>query len=288
MPNQEPAQATPTPKAGRDLPMAIGVGLALLAALAVGLLWAPWLFVLISAVSLSLAVVEIHRALLRKGMHAQVKTIVAGTLVSVLGAYAMFRWNLGLPPTTFAVICVCGTVVACLVARLLLAREGFIRDIAASALIIAYIPLMGVFIPLMMAEPGGTRRIIAVMACVVASDTGAYAVGSLLGKHKMAPHISPSKTWEGLAGSIVTSALIGMAAALWCLGASWELGLVLGLCIAPAATLGDLVESLIKRDAGLKDMSNLLPGHGGFMDRLDSMLVAMPMGWLVLNLGMGG
>ena len=288
MPNQEPARATPTPKAGRDLPMAIGVGLVLLTALAVGLLWAPWFFVLISAVSLSLAVVEIHRALLRKGMHAQVKTIVAGTLVSVLGAYAMFRWNLGLPPTTFAVICVCGTVVACLVARLLLAREGFIRDIAASALIIAYIPLMGVFIPLMMAEPGGTRRIIAVVACVVASDTGAYAVGSLLGRHKMAPHISPSKTWEGFAGSIATSAVIGVAAALWCLGASWELGLVLGLCIAPAATLGDLVESLIKRDAGLKDMSNFLPGHGGFMDRLDSMLVAMPMGWLVLRLGMGG
>ena len=161
-------------------------------------------------------------------------------------------------------------------------------DIAASALIIAYIPLMGVFIPLMMAEPGGTRRIIAVVACVVASDTGAYAVGSLLGKHKMAPHISPSKTWEGFAGSIATSAVIGVAAALWCLGASWELGLVLGLCIAPAATLGDLVESLIKRDAGLKDMSNFLPGHGGFMDRLDSMLVAMPMGWLVLHLGMGG
>mgnify|MGYP000872640492 FL=1 len=288
MPNQEPARATPTPKAGRDLPMAIGVGLVLLAALAVGLLWAPWFFVLISAVSLSLAVVEIHRALLRKGMHAQVKTIVAGTLVSVLGAYAMFRWNLGLPPTTLAVICVCGTVVACLVARLLLAREGFIRDIAASALIIAYIPLMGVFIPLMMAEPGGTRRIIAVVACVVASDTGAYAIGSLLGRHKMAPHISPSKTWEGFAGSIATSAVIGVAAALWCLGASWELGLVLGLCIAPAATLGDLVESLIKRDAGLKDMSNFLPGHGGFMDRLDSMLVAMPMGWLVLRLGMGG
>ena len=288
MPNQEPARATPTPKAGRDLPMAIGVGLVLLAALAVGLLWAPWFFVLISAVSLSLAVVEIHRALLRKGMHAQVKTIVAGTLVSVLGAYAMFRWNLGLPPTTFAVICVCGTVVPCLVARLLLAREGFIRDIAASALIIAYIPLMGVFIPLMMAEPGGTRRIIAVVACVVASDTGAYAIGSLLGRHKMAPHISPSKTWEGFAGSIATSAVIGVAAALWCLGASWELGLVLGLCIAPAATLGDLVESLIKRDAGLKDMSNFLPGHGGFMDRLDSMLVAMPMGWLVLRLGMGG
>ena len=288
MPNQEPAQAAPTPKAGRDLPMAIGVGLVLLAALAVGLLWAPWFFVLVSAVSLSLAVVEIHGALLRKGMHAQVKTIVAGTLVSVLGAYAMFRWNVGLPPTTFAVICVCGTVVACLVARLLLARDGFIRDIAASALIIAYIPLMGVFIPLMMAEPGGTRRIITVVVCVVASDTGAYAVGSMLGRHKMAPHISPSKTWEGFAGSIITSAIIGAVAAGWCLNASWELGLILGLCVAPAATLGDLVESLIKRDAGLKDMSNFLPGHGGFMDRLDSMLVAMPVGWLVLKLGLGG
>jgi cytidylyltransferase family len=288
MPTQEPAQATLTPKAGRNLPVAIGVGLLLLGALAVGLLWAPWFFVLISAVSLSLAVVEIHQALLRKGMHAQVKTIVAGTLISVLGSYAMFRWNLGLPPTTFAVICVCGTVVACLVARLLLARDGFIHDIAASALIIAYIPLMGVFIPLMMAEPGGTRRIIAVVLCVVASDTGAYAIGSLLGRHKMAPHISPSKTWEGFAGSIVVSGIIGALAAIWCLDASWELGLILGLCIAPAATLGDLVESLIKRDAGIKDMSNFLPGHGGFMDRLDSMLVAVPVGWLVLHLSLGG
>ena len=171
---------------------------------------------------------------------------------------------------------------------MLLAREGFIRDIAASALIIAYIPLMGVFIPLMMAEPGGTRRIIAVVACVVASDTGAYAVGSLLGKHKMAPHISPSKTWEGFAGSMITAAIIGAVATVWCLGASWVLGLVLGLCVAPAATLGDLVESLIKRDVGLKDMSNFLPGHGGFMDRLDSMLVAIPVGWLVLRLSLGG
>ena len=123
MSSQESVQAIPAPKVGRDLPMAIGVGLGLLAALAVGLLWAPWFFVLISAASLSMAVVEVHQALLRKGMHAQVKTIVAGTLVSVLGAYAMFRWNLGLPPTTFAVICVCGTVIACLVARLLLARH---------------------------------------------------------------------------------------------------------------------------------------------------------------------
>ena len=289
MPNQVPGRAASVPKAGRNLPVAIGVGLALLAALAVGLLGAPWFFVLISAAALSLAVVEIHQALLRKDMHAQVRCIVAGTLISVLGAYAMFRWQLGLAPTTFAVICVGGTVLACLVARLLLqGPEGFIRDIAASALIIAYIPLMGIFIPLMMVESHGTRRIIVVVVCVVASDTGAYAVGSLLGRHKMAPRVSPSKTWEGFAGSIVTAAIIGAVAVVWCLGAPWWLGLILGLCIAPAATLGDLVESLIKRDVGIKDMSNFLPGHGGVMDRLDSMLAAVPVGWLVLHLSLGG
>ena len=87
---------------------------------------------------------------------------------------------------------------------------------------------------------------------------------------------------------MITAAIIGAVATVWCLGAPWGLGLVLGLCVAPAATLGDLVESLIKRDVGLKDMSNFLPGHGGFMDRLDSMLVAIPVGWLVLRLSLGG
>lgn len=119
-----------------------------------------------------------------------------------------------MPPTASAVIYVCGTVVACLATQLLLAREGFIHDVTTNALTIAYIPLMRILIPLIMAEPGGTWRIIMVVACVAASGTGAYVTGNLLGKHKMAPHVSPSKTWEGSAGSIIASTVIGVTAAL--------------------------------------------------------------------------
>lgn len=289
MPSQDPATTTPAPRTGRNLPVAIGVGVALMAAIAVGVLWVPWFFVALSAFALSLGVIEVHHALQRKGMHAQPRTIVAGTAISILGGYAMSEFHLGLAPTTFAMICVAGTVVACLVARLLFQEpEGFIRDIAASALIIAWIPLMGIFIPLLMTPDDGGLRIVSVVVCISASDTGAYAVGSLIGRHRMAPRISPSKTWEGFAGSVVVAGIMGTLCAVFLLGAPWWLGLVLGVAIAPAATLGDLVESLVKRDVGIKDMSNFLPGHGGLMDRLDSLLFAAPVGWLVLHLGLGG
>ena len=162
------------------------------------------------------------------------------------------------------------------------------KDAAASALIIAYIPLLGVFVPLMMAAPLGTMRVLVVIICVILADTGAYATGVLFGRHKMAPSISPAKTWEGFAGAVVFSMVGGAIAVPLLLGADWWVGLILGALLCPAATLGDLVESLIKRDAGIKDMSNFLPGHGGVMDRLDSMLVAVPVGWLVLHLALGG
>ena len=126
-----------------------------------------------------------------------------------------------------------------------------------------------------------------VIICVVASDTGAYAVGSLLGRHKLAPHISPGKTWEGLAGGVAVTTVVAVLSAVYLLDAPWWVGILLGILVSLAATVGDLVESLLKRDAGLKDMSNFLPGHGGVMDRLDSMLVAFPMGWLVLHLALG-
>lgn len=289
MPAKDFDITTPTPRTGRNLPVAIGVGVALMAALAVGLLWAPWFFILLSALALCLGVVEVHQALGRKGMRSQVRVVVVGTAVSVIGGYAMSVLDLGLDPTTFAVICVAGTVLACLVARLLGGEaQGFIKDVAASALIIAWIPLMGIFVPLLMAPPDGRLRIISMVLCVSASDTGAYAVGSLLGRHRMAPKISPSKTWEGFAGSVFFASIIGMLCAQFILGIPWWLGVLLGVLIVPAATLGDLVESLVKRDVGLKDMSNFLPGHGGVMDRLDSLLFAVPVGWLVLHLGLGG
>ncbi|MBB1515810.1 phosphatidate cytidylyltransferase [Tessaracoccus sp. MC1679] len=279
---------THTPKAGRDLPVAIGVGVALFVSFAVGLIWFPWLFIGLVAVGLSAAAVEVHRALLRKGMRAEILPIVAGTALSVVGGYLAAVTDMRVTPTSFVIICLGATTIVALAWRLFRGAEGFIRDVAASALVIAYIPLLGMFVPLLMAAPDGQLRILTVIACVVASDTGAYGVGSLIGRHKLAPHISPGKTWEGLAGGVAVTTAVAVLASVFLLGAPWWVGVPLGVLVSLAATVGDLVESLLKRDAGIKDMSNFLPGHGGVMDRLDSMLVAVPVGWLVLHLALGG
>ncbi|MBB1513069.1 phosphatidate cytidylyltransferase [Tessaracoccus sp. MC1627] len=279
---------TRTPKAGRDLPVAIGVGVALFVSFAVGLIWFPWLFIGLVAVGLSAAAVEVHRALLRKGMRAEILPIVAGTALSVIGGYLAAVTDMRVTPTSFVIICLGATTIVALASRLFRGAEGFIRDVAASALVIAYIPLLGMFVPLLMAAPDGQLRILTVIACVVASDTGAYAVGSLIGRHKLAPHISPGKTWEGLVGGVAVTTAVAVLASVFLLGAPWWVGVPLGVLVSLAATTGDLVESLLKRDAGIKDMSNFLPGHGGVMDRLDSMLVAVPVGWLVLHLALGG
>ena len=279
---------TTTPKAGRDLPAAIGVGVGIFLAVAVGLLWATWFFMAVVALGLCLASIEIHRALLRKGMKAEVVPIAIGTAASVLGGYFFSRWDIGIVPIAWVVICLAATLLASLVARLFRGAEGFIRDVSASAFIIAYIPMLGVFMPLLMTPDDGRLRMLAVICCVIASDTGAFAVGVLTGRHKMAPAISPSKTWEGFGGGVAVSAIVGALMGVFLLGTSWWAGLALGILCSLAGTVGDLVESLIKRDAGIKDMSNFLPGHGGVMDRLDSMLVAVPVGWLVLYLALGG
>lgn len=281
-----PAQK-PTSRAGRNLPVAIGVGLVLIVAVAFGLLVAPWFFILLVAAALCLGVKEVNDALLRKGMHPEVVPIVLGTAVSVIGGYIVAQYDVGMVPSTFIVICLGATMLASLALRLRKGAEGFLRDAAASALLIAYIPLLGVFVSLLMGATQGELRFITIVLCTVLADTGAYATGVLLGKHKMAPSISPSKTWEGFAGSLFFAGLAGVLLVVFLLGGPWWLGLVTGLACGVAGTLGDLVESLIKRDAGLKDMSNFLPGHGGVMDRLDSLLMAVPVGWFILHLGLG-
>lgn len=277
----------PTSRAGRNLPAAIGVGVGLFSVAALTLMFAPGGFVLFVAVLLCLAVKEVHDALLRKGMRAELIPIMIGTGLSVLGGYVVAYQDLGIEGITFIAVCLVATMLASLAARLRGGAEGYLRDSAASALLIAYLPLNGVFVALMMGATDGNLRIVAVVACVVAGDIGAYATGVLFGKHKLAPSISPSKTWEGLFGALIFASGIGVVAMVFLLGGPWWLGLLLGFFGAAAGTLGDLVESLIKRDAGLKDMSNFLPGHGGVMDRLDSLLMAFPVGWFILHFGLG-
>lgn len=274
-------------KAGRDLPTAIAVGVGLLAAVAVGLVWFPWFFAALAATGLGLGTVELHRALERKGMHSEVVPICIGTVISLLGSYAAGVGLIPMEPLAVVLLCLCLTAIAAFAMRLRRGPAGFVGDAAASSFIIAYLPLLGASVPLLLAAENGTLRILTVILCVVASDTGAFTVGVLFGRHKMAPNISPNKTWEGFSGGIGLSAVVGLLAAIYLLDMHWAVGLVLGVLLSLAGTVGDLVESLIKRDVGLKDMSNFIPGHGGVMDRLDSILIAMPVGWAILHLTIG-
>lgn len=272
--------------AGRDLPAAIGVGVGLVGTVVLTLAFWHWGFVLLAAVALSLGAWEVYRALQRVGMNAEIAPIVVGTASMVVGTYASARelsW-LGLPWHAVLLGFLGATVLAVLLLRFPRGHENFVRDAAASVFIIGYIALLGSFTSLILAGDNGASRMVVFLLCVVANDTGGYAVGVLFGKHPLAPRISPKKTWEGLAGSMLFSVVVGSLLVVWLLQASWWVGALLGAAMVLFGTAGDLIESSIKRDVGVKDMSSILPGHGGVMDRLDSLLVAAAPAWLVMYL----
>jgi phosphatidate cytidylyltransferase len=146
------------------------------------------------------------------------------------------------------------------------------RDLTWSVLVQLYVSLLASFVILLLAENGGEWWVLAFLIVVVAVDTGAYVSGLTWGRHPMAPTISPKKTWEGFAGAAAASIIAGVLVSLFMVGRPWWFGVVFGIVLLLTATVGDLAESLIKRDLGIKDMSSWLPGHGGFLDRLDSIL----------------
>ena len=158
-----------------------------------------------------------------------------------------------------------------------------VRDSAAAVFAVAYVPFLAGFVVLMLAQPDGEIRVVLFVLLAVANDTGGYIAGVLLGRHPLAPTVSPKKSWEGLAGSIVLATAVGVLGAVYGLGESPVLGVALGVMTAITATVGDLAESLLKRDLELKDMGSLLPGHGGVLDRLDSMIITAPFVYLVLS-----
>ena len=283
-----PTDVNPVPRpsrAGRNLPAAIAVGVVLISAVVVTLAWWHWGFILLVAAALSMGVVEVSRALSRIGMHAATAPVFVGTLAVVLGSYYAGQHPAQqVPSNTLILGLLALTSLACLVWRLREGPENYVRDAAASLFLVGYLPLLGSAVALMMAADDGPARIVTFILCVVASDTGGYIAGVLFGKHKMAPTVSPKKTWEGFAGSVLFGVGIGIACSIWLLGVGWYVGLLLGVLLVAVGTAGDLVESMIKRDAGIKDMSSFLPGHGGIMDRLDSLLVAAPVAWALLFL----
>ncbi len=263
-------------KAGRNLPAAIGVGVGLGALILVPLFLYPFAFVVVVAGALAVGCWEMTRAVGRAGVHPPLVPLAAGSvLVSGLA------WFAGPDALTLGLLV---TVLGALVWRLGDGLAGFRRDALATTLIAVYVPFLGGFAALLAAAEDGALRVLVTMAAVVLSDTGGYAAGANFGRHPMAPTISPKKSWEGLAGSLGAAAL-GGALLIWLLFdvAPWW-GALFGMAVSAAAVLGDLAESMIKRDLGVKDMSNLLPGHGGLMDRLDSVLFALPTAYLLLAL----
>ncbi len=266
----------PSGRTGRNLPAAVGVGVALGAVVIGSLYTVKVAFLVVVLVAIGVGIHEIVKAFGGFGIRVPLPPLLAGMAAMVLGPY----WG----GTTFLVGAFGVTVMVLLAWRMFQGAEGFVRDATAAVFIAVYPALLAGFVPLLLAPEDGPDRVIVFVAVTVCSDIGGYFAGIFLGKHRMSPLISPKKTWEGFAGSTLACVVGGALLVHFLLqGEYWE-GAVVGLAGVVCATLGDLVESVIKRDIGIKDMGTLLPGHGGAMDRLDSLLFTLVPVWLLLTL----
>jgi phosphatidate cytidylyltransferase len=264
-------------RAGRNLPAAIGVGVALGAVILGSLFWHKVLFIFVVLAAALVAVDELVRVFHTSGAKLSRIPLFAGTTAMLVAAY--FGGPLAL------LVALALTVLATIFWRMPGGSIGFVRDVTTSVFLIGYVPMLAGFAVLLVQPEGdGPQRVVTFFLVVVASDVGGYVVGVLFGKHPMAPTISPKKSWEGFAGSTLACIGVGIAAVVLFLDAHWWVGAIVGAVAVLTATVGDLAESMIKRDLGIKDMSNLLPGHGGLMDRLDSLLATAPAVWLLLHL----
>ncbi len=236
------------------------------------------------AAAVVVAVWELHRGMAAKAIDVPEQPLMAGGVIMVVVAYF---W--GTPALVTA------TAVAALGTMLWLLRRGvpgYVQNATAAVFVLVYVPFLGSFVALMLREGGatdftrydaGVKGILTFIAVTAASDIGGFCAGVLFGKHPMAPVISPKKSWEGFAGSAVFCIAVGIAMIVWVLDADWWIGVCLGVIAVIMATLGDLCESVIKRDLGIKDMSHVIPGHGGLMDRLDSLLATIAPIWMLLH-----
>jgi phosphatidate cytidylyltransferase len=261
---------------GRNLPAAIGVGVVLGAIIIGSLFVVKTAFLGVVLLAILLAIWELANALATAQIRLPLVPVCVGGIAMLSGAYYGGAEVLS--------VALAFTVIGTMVWRLAEGADGFVRDATAGVFVTAYVPMLAGFAVLMLAEDDGDWRVLTFLLVTVASDVGGFVTGYRLGKHPMAPTISPKKSWEGFAGSLLTCGLVGWLAVTYGLEGDVWVGLLLGGVVAVAATLGDLGESLIKRDLGIKDMGNLLPGHGGIMDRLDSLLVVAPVCWLLLHL----
>ncbi|MEQ1735371.1 MAG: phosphatidate cytidylyltransferase [Rhodoglobus sp.] len=261
-------------RTGRPLLRAIGVGLLLGGLLIVSLILVKELYMVFAAALLGFTSYELASALRFAGRDVpRIPAVVAAVAVVPASFYWLATGHWFITLAGVAVIAVWRLVELVRPSHRVAPME-LIKDLGAGAFIMVYVAFMGGFTVLLTAQDGGQWWTLAFLIVVVSVDVGAYATGVAFGKHPMAPTISPKKTWEGFAGSVAAAIIAGVLLAIFMLGQPWWVGVILAITIVATATSGDLAESLIKRDLGIKDISTWLPGHGGFLDRLDSSLLS--------------
>jgi phosphatidate cytidylyltransferase len=265
---------------GRNLPVAIGVGVIMGGLALLTLLTVKATFLIYMGAALALALHELAAALRTRDIHVPLAPAALGGAAMLTAAY----WAAGgAVAAAFAL-----TVLGILIFRMFQGTDGYVRDVSAGVFATAYLPLLGATVAAMLAPPDGGKRVLTFIVLTICSDIGGYFAGITLkpftGGHKMAPVISPKKTWEGLAGSAVLSIAAGAILLPALLHGHWWQGIITGAAAVTAAVFGDLAESMIKRDLDIKDMGSLLPGHGGVLDRIDSLLACAPVVWLLLAL----
>jgi len=271
-------------RTGRNLLAAIGIGVALGAVFLASLIIPnlKWLFIIFGAGLIGFTAFELSSALRQAGrdIPRAASTVAAVAVVPL----AFFFHVQGLWLATI------GAVILVSAYRLIeLAIRPSHRtgsravwlDLGAGAFIQIYVTFMAGFYLVLTGSDSGEWWTLASIITVVVTDVGAYATGLRFGRHKLAPNISPGKTWEGFAGSIVFAVVAGILLAILMLHQPWWIGLIMGVLLALVGTAGDLTESLIKRDIGVKDISTWLPGHGGFLDRLDSILPSAAVAYII-------
>jgi phosphatidate cytidylyltransferase len=278
--NDSGSQAGRTPgtaktrRTGRNLPVALVVGVGMGALAIVTLFTVKATFLVYVGAAVGVALWELSRALQTRGIGLPLVPVAAGAAATITLAY----WE-----GTRALTAAIGfTVIAILAWRMRGGTTGYLASVTAGVFALAYIPLLASFVSLMLAAPDGARRTLVFLIVTVCSDIGGYFTGILTGRHLMVPAISPKKTWEGLAGSVLACVLGGAIAVPTLLHAAVWQGVLVGAAAVTAATLGDLAASMLKRDLTIKDWGSILPGHGGILDRIDSLVITAPVVWLLL------
>ena len=272
----EEAEEKPKGRAGRNLPVAIGVGVVLGGLVILTLFTVKATFLLYMGIALAFALTELTSALAKRDINIPAIPVAAGGAAIITCTYWLK------PQDALAALGL--TVVAIFAWRLPGGATGYVKDMTAGVFAAAYLPFLASFVAALLTPADGPRRVLTFVILTISSDIGGYFAGITAGRHKMAPSISPKKTWEGFAGSAAACLIAGWLCVTYLLhGHPWQ-GVLTGAAAVLAATLGDLVESVIKRDLDIKDMGTLLPGHGGVLERLDSLLVAAPVVWFLLYL----